>query len=461
MKHLKKWMAAGLALLLTLSLASCGGSSGTQGTENPAQEQEEEASSPIGEEPAKAVPGVTVEEDAASPSGYSAHFVFDAANAEKTVESVSVSGPFQYVNPSRGLTEEGNRYGPEAYQNGMYATNFAPSAGMADGWGYTVEMEDTDGDGIYEASFPITSGSFAYSYVIQYEGEEAPVTIDDPANPSPAKNNPDSITATGDLTHSIAYGKWDAEKQSDSPNLDYVLPVGANAGTLSYVPYEGTDGVTQYLGVYLPAGYDAAREEPYKTIYMSHGGGGNETDWFAMGHLDNIMDNLLSAGETEEALVVTMDNAHYEWDFAQIEDNVLTKIIPFMEEQYNVSTAAADRAFAGLSMGCMTTMHMYFDHPLEFGYFGMFSAADMTAVRENEGLDVPVVMAAVGSCDIASATILPETDPDHLIKYESFVEWLDSQELPNITAYGYIPGAHDWFTWSQCFYHFATEFLWK
>ena len=406
-------------------------------------------------------PGAVVTADSNSPTGYTVTFAYDGNNSEKMIETISVTGPFQYVDPEQALDAEGNQYAPDAYKNGMYATNYAPAGGMEKGWGYTKEMTDEDGDGVYTTSFPISSGSFAYGYIIQYEGEEEPVNVDDPANPSPAKKNPDSITETGDLVHSIVYGKWDEEKQSDSLNLDYVLPVDEGAGKQTYVSYTGSDGEKQYLGVYVPADYDAEREEPYKTIYMSHGGGGNETDWFAMGHADNIMDNMLAEGLTEEAIIVTMDNAHYEWDYAQIEDNVLNYIIPYVEEHYNVSAEPEDRAFCGLSMGGMTTTNMYFDHPTEFGYFGIFSGSDMTAVKENEGLDQPTVMVAVGTCDIASEKIMPNDNPDALKKYEDLVNWAEENNMSNIHAAGYYEGAHDWFVWSQCFYHFATEYLWK
>ena len=216
----------------------------------------------------------------------------------------------------------------------------------------------------------------------------------------------------------------------------------------------------EYLGIYTPAGYGANAADPYKVVYMSHGGGGNETDWFAMGHVDNIAANAVAAGEAEEFLIVTMDNAHYEWDFAKIEENVLNYIIPFVDANYNVSTEVADRAFCGLSMGSMTTMNMYFDHPTEFAYFGMWSASDMRAVKDAEGLDFPTVMAAVDTCGIASSTIMPN-DGEYDKNYEDFEAWAATQGLPNIHCDGYVPGAHDWFTWSQCFHTFATEYLWK
>ena len=404
-------------------------------------------------------PGATVVADENSPSGYTVHFVYDGTGIDnsKTLESVSVTGPFQYVDPEKDLKDSSNAYTPDEYVNGMYATNCAPGPFS---WGYTKELVKDPATGNYEASFPITSGSFAYSYSIKYAEESNAVVIDDPANPSPAKNNPYSISPTGDLTHSIVYGKWDAEKQSKSPDLDFVLEASENKGSQSYVSYKGSDGATQYLGIYLPDNYDSSRTEPYKVIYASHGGGGNETDWFAMGHADNIMDNLANQGKIKDTIVVTMDNSHYGWNFSEIEDNVLNYIIPFMEQNYNVSAGRDDRAFCGLSMGGMTTNNMLFDHPEEFGYFGIFSGTDMSAVKENGALGEPKVMIAVGTCDVASENVMPNSGGTEK-KYEDLVRWNETNNLIDMYDAGYIKGAHDWFTWSQCFEDFAGNVVWS
>lgn len=393
--------------------------------------------------------GATVYASEESPTGYMVHFAYKKETEDDT--PVSVTGPFLYLDPDVDVTDEANGYTPYDYKDGYYASNMAPGKGM---WGYTEELKLNEATGLYEAEFPISSGSFAYSYIIKDDkGED--VMIDDPANPSPAKDNPNSDFATGDLTHSIVYGAYDPDKQSKSLNLDYVKPSESDKGKMTYVEYEGKLSDHQDLGVYTPAGYDENREEPYKVIYMSHGGGGNETDWFAMGHVDNIMDNL-----GEDIIIVTMDNSSFEWDFEKIEDNVLECIIPYIEENYNVSKEPKDRAFCGLSMGCMTTFHMYYDHPTEFGYFGGFSGPDMSAVKDTEGIEEPTLFFTVGTCDIASEKIIPNEEGKQ-IKYENYVDYLKTATKEKVVDGGYIYGAHDWFTWSQSFYRFVKEVAFK
>ncbi len=394
--------------------------------------------------------GASVEADPASPSGYTVTFAYAAESDEVT--AVSVSGPFQYVDPEQELSTE-NRYMPDQYKAGMYATNMAGPSIMESTWGNVIPMELDADAGVWHVSFPITSGSFAYSYLLTMADGSMQPTFD-PVNPPPARANPNSDVQTGDINSSIVYGKYDPEKQAGSPDLDYVLP-SDNYGELLYVEYTGLLSDHQDLGIYLPAGYDAQREEPYKVIYMSHGGGGSEVDWFAMGHVDNIIANIGA-----DVIVVTMDNTSFNWDFTQIGDNMLNCVIPYMEAHYNVSTNPKDRAFSGLSMGSMTTFHMFYEHAKDFGYFGAYSGPDMSAINEDaEGIDDAVLFFTVGTEDMASARIAPNGEGQQ-IKYEDYVAYLAEHPKDNIIDGGYVEGAHDWFTWSQSFYTFVTQVCW-
>lgn len=401
--------------------------------------------------------GVTVVADAASPTGYTATFVLEKFRDD--IAAVALTGPFNYLDPAMDVLDPANDFAPQDYKNGMYPSNMVPGrmaeGGMGAAFGCNIPMAYDEAVNAYVVSIPISSGSFNYGYNVTY-ADETSEKIADPANPSPALVNPNSNITTGDVTSSIAYGQWDAEKQSESPSFDYVRPV-ENGGTVTYVEYTGVLGDDQDLGIYVPADYDPERAEPYKTVYASHGGGGSEVDWFAMGHVDNIVDNL-----GLDVIVVTMDNNSLGWDYPVIEDNVLNYIIPYIEANYNVSKEAKDRAFCGLSMGSMTTFNMFFDHPEAFGYYGAFSGPDMNAIQpDKEGIDQPTFYFTVGTCDIASGKILPNDDETKKKKYEDFVEYLAEHPMDNVIDGGYVPGAHDWFTWSYSIKTFMTDICWK
>lgn len=407
-------------------------------------------------------PGANVVKDENSPSGYTVHFVYDGSQSEKEIESVSVSGPFRYVDANQELKDDTNSYTPHQFKNGMYASNCAPGSTNPSFWdtcvwGYTEEMLLNEDTGYYETAFPITSGSFGYHYIIKYVGEDETVTIGDPANPA-QKMNENGFKNTGDIDTSIVCGHWDAVKQSNSPNMDYVLPTASAKGNLEYVAYTGIDGLENYIGVYTPANYDANRTEPYKVIYISHGAGGDETDWYHMGSIDNIMDNYVEQGLAEPAIIVTMDNSHFNWDTTKTLPNIVENIIPFMEEHYNVSKEASGRAMCGLSAGGMTTTNMYWTYPEVFGYFGIFSGTSVSEDLEWKAeYALPTIMATVGTCDFASSNLAGESS----FTVETFDTWA-KENIPDtyVTEDIYVKGSHDWFEWPQSFAMFIKDVAW-
>lgn len=429
--------------------------------------------------------GANVNADTTSPSGYTVTFNYDTSDDTKWTDQskIKVTGSFDYYR--EGTTSP--VYTPEQYENGMNPANTG---------NYSKEMADEDGDRIYSTSFPITSGAFQYSYVLDYDGDfntkDDQITIADPHNLA-RFNSAQSTYETSCLNTSVVYGKYDAVKQSQSHDYSFVLPATQNQGSVDYVNYTGsltnkdltdvevfdkTTKTHQNLGIYLPSGYDAQRQEPYKVIYLSHGGGGNEVDWFSYGHVDNIMDNLINNGQTEPTIVVTVSNMDYRlneigtiWNFDLIRENVTDYVIPYVESHYNVSKDAQDRAFAGLSMGSLTTSQMWLKNCDSFGYFGAFSGAylftDMYRTNTSEDLqqlttktfdqlNQSKLLVAGGYTDIALGTMgefgngRSTGSLDYLLKKYNFTNY--KSEV--------VDGAHDWFTWSQLFKEFASEVVW-
>src|SRR5690606_17222880 len=126
---------------------------------------------------------------------------------------------------------------------------------------------------------------------------------------------------------------YDAEKQAYGPmaerEIENPRPDSAK-GTWSYVPID-INGTERTMGVYLPPGYDAERTEPYKTIYMQHGGGQDQSDWMNIGSVPVIMDNLLDDGDAEPAVIITTAT-NYLGASNQGYPNLRNIVIPFVEE---------------------------------------------------------------------------------------------------------------------------------
>lgn len=443
-------------------------------------------------------PGVTVVEDNNSPSGYTAYFVYNPYNDLKlnlqegeTVTRVEVVGSFRLLSGDAPMSENSD-HGLDTYVNGDYCANVHPrTREVGTGiWGYQWPFDMTSTDATsYTLAIPMISGAHQYSYrvtITSAANVTRVVTTDDPKNPSPCRlNEANSNSLTSDINSSIVYGKWHSVKQSKSPNLDYLNPTVGSSGTLQYVTYEGTLANNQDLGIYLPPNYNPNREEPYKVIYLSHGAGGNETYWYAMGQANNSMDHIIEKDPSQEAIVVSMDNTLYNWDYYRIAQNVLTKIIPYIEANYNVSKEVNDRAFCGFSMGSMTTTYMAFHYPGEFGYFGILSGCNIKNATFKEGFEYDstkfntdtnylqevyaniqpskdllnsVIFTMAGTSD----TALYANGFGRYGAYETIRDWcLANMPAENYIDGGLVPGSHDLYTWGQCFYTFAKDIVWS
>ncbi|WP_391560012.1 alpha/beta hydrolase-fold protein [Robertmurraya sp.] len=380
--------------------------------------------------------GVTVNRDNHSPTGYTATFVYK----NETANSVQFYGQFQFANPGVDYPIENvPTYSPEEWTKEMFPLNMSTP--------YVKEMTKVEGTDFWTISMPLPSGGYPYSYIV--DG----VTIADPSNMPIANQD------TGKQNLSMAYVPFDSKKQSF--DYSYVLPKkGAKTGSVSFETYSTSGLLTtdQSLGIYLPHGYDPNRNEPYKVIYLSHGGGGNEADWFNTGSAANILDNLIAQKKTEPVIVVTMNNSVFGWDMAKITKNMMENIIPFMESNYHVSKDSNDRAFAGLSMGALTTTNIYYSNPTNFGYFGIFSGADARVDLSNYNLDdlrKPKLFVAAAWYDMAYHDVGFNSEINTL----KFMSVLDANQIPY--EFENVNGAHDWFTWPQLLNKFLTDVVWK
>ena len=404
---------------------------------------------------------------------YTVSFSFSPKDFDGTIENIKLMGEFLFYQSNligntneAGFNDVDKKYIPAEYK-----------AGMANiGGFYIQDMTYDESEDVYTTTLQLPAGRYNYHFQIN-------AAWGDPAADDSSTSFANSLTEDGTMQGIASFapndfGEWVADPKNppvvDSPTgfqRNSIIEVGthldsswianskSSQGSVTYVPYQDVNGDTQYLGVYLPAGYDSTADQPYKLIFASHGGGGNEADWFHQGGINNIMDNLIADKKTDEAILVTMNNANYAfeergWDFETILDNLLNHIIPFIEKNYNVSTNVEDRAFCGLSMGGITTSYIWMHAPTEFGYFGIFSGAcaggeyfDMS----DENITKPDLMVGAGEEDMA----VNDTEIG-LITFENI---LHDRNIDH-TSY-YVPGAHDWNTWPALFTHFAEEVLWS
>ncbi len=402
------------------------------------------SSAVFAEETSELTPGVTVVADDDSATGYTVTFVYEDADAEQ----VQLRGAFTFYNDEedvRGTTPE-TYATPEEWENGMFE---------AGDESLTVDMEKVDGTDYWTVSMPLPGGHYQYVFLVNGDEETG---LEDPTNPMEASG----VENGNNYNRSTFYVPYDAEKQSESIDFSYMAPrEDEQSGEVIYVNYTDVNGDAAPMGIYLPYGYDESSKEPYKVLYLSHGGGGNETDWFAGGSVDYIFDNLIAEGTTEPVVLVTMNNSAYEWDFDVIVDNLVNCVIPYVEENYNVATEEAGRAFAGLSMGGMTATNVLLQAPEEFGYVGIFSGADSSYDMSSVDLDAVKNTSVLMGAGIYDFGLVPAADSEDedTFSITALAKVFDENEI----TYGWseVYGSHDWNTWPQLIKIFAEDYLWK
>jgi len=155
--------------------------------------------------------------------------------------------------------------------------------------------------------------------------------------------------------------------------------------------------------VYLPAGYDESKQ--YNVLYLMHGGGENMNTWLVENDYTGnkkMLDNLIANGEIEPLIVVTP--TFYRPDGVPNHDDLTTQfkyelrkdLIPYVESNYstyaggnvsddNLIKTRMHRAFAGLSMGSMTTYRsaLYANYDV-FAWFGPFSGCQGPGGNQDE-----------------------------------------------------------------------------
>ncbi|WP_158566365.1 alpha/beta hydrolase-fold protein [Micromonospora craterilacus] len=398
-------------------------------------------------EPAK-VDGATVKADSGSPTGYTATFVYHNPNATQ----VRLAGDLTLLDVGTGNT----RYQPEAWQPGRY---------HAGGTEFLRDMA-RDSEGYWSISIPLHAGSISYWYRV-WDPTQGWVNkrIWDPASTNPRPPGESSFRVRNNDVLDAVYVPY-AEKQNDpvlKERAEYELPIAdpSRRGTVQYVPYTTILGDSgHYLGVYLPADYDANRAQPYKVAYLAHGIFGDETDFMVPANVPNILDNMTAKGEIEPTVVVTMGN-HFtgtslgfaSYNQTNAANNLVQTILPLIEENYNVSTERAGRAYAGFSYGGMTGAHVIRGYPTTFAFYGHFSGNPSLTAQDYDN-----VAAAVGDDDLFV-----------FLGNGVFEGNLNAQNAiaNNFRARGFaaettqVPGAHDGMTASQLFTIFARDYLWS
>jgi enterochelin esterase family protein len=230
--------------------------------------------------------------------------------------------------------------------------------------------------------------------------------------------------------------------------------------------------------VYTPSDYDTNTSKRYPVLYLMHGGGEDETDWFREGHANFILDNLIAAGKAKPMLIV-MDTfnavravplpnqepphqapgggpARPEANTA-IEEVIVKDTLPFIDSHFRTIADGDHRAIAGLSGGSNFALTVGGYNIDKFSYIGLFSRAPYSEF------------------DLKTAFNGAFTRPDEFNKKVHLFYWNTGTMEPAIFKYSHttteqlnqmgiktvlveVPGTvHEWATWRRALNDFAPR----
>lgn len=214
--------------------------------------------------------------------------------------------------------------------------------------------------------------------------------------------------------------------------------------------------------VYTPPGFNPRAETTYPVVYLLHGFGDDETAWAEVGHANFIADNLIAQKKAVPAIIV-MTNGHpvpipvgvrfpeySAQNLAAMQQELLTEIMPFVEQNYPTRRDAASRAIVGLSMGGGQSLNIGLTHLDTFGWVGGFSSAAPTE-KLDETFRELVADAKQGRPRLLWIGIGKN---DFLLEQnKTFVGWLETKQIPH--TWQLTDGAHEWPVWRR----YLGEFL--
>lgn len=264
----------------------------------------------------------------------------------------------------------------------------------------------------------------------------------------------------------LIWSTSDAQKLHVAPKGFDVEQTNIAKGHVDTIRYDSkTVGVQRKALIYTPPGY--SKSEKYPVLYLLHGIGGDELEWFKNGVPHIILDNLYAQGKLEPMIVVLPNGRAMKDDratgdimapdkvaaFATFEKDLLDDLIPFVEKFYAVKTDRTHRALFGLSMGGGQALNFGLGNLDTFAWVGGFSPAPNTRTPEELIPDPKKVKEKLKLLWLSCG------DQDGLMRFtERTHEYLQKHDVPHI--YYIEVGGHDFKVWKNDLYQ-VSQLLFK
>ncbi|MGF7139390.1 alpha/beta hydrolase [Roseimarinus sediminis] len=230
-------------------------------------------------------------------------------------------------------------------------------------------------------------------------------------------------------------------------------------GKIDTVSYKSeTVGALRKALVYTPPAYTS--DKKYPVLYLLHGIGGDEKEWFNGGVPHIILDNLYADGKLIPMIVVLPNGRAMKDDratgnifapdkvaaFANFEKDLLNDLIPYIESNYTVLNDRQHRAIAGLSMGGGQSLNFGLGNLDKFSWVGGFSSAPNTKMPSELFPNPDKAKTHLNLLFLSCG------DQDGLLEISKRThDYLNTHEVPHI--YHVFPGgAHDFKVWKESLY---------
>jgi len=226
--------------------------------------------------------------------------------------------------------------------------------------------------------------------------------------------------------------------------------------TITY--FSKTVGNKRKALIYTPPGF--SKEKKYPVLYLLHGIGGDEKEWYNQGQPQVILDNLYADGKVEPMIVVLPNGRAMKDDratgdvygkaaaFATFEQDLLKDLIPYVEKNYPAIKDSQHRAIAGLSMGGGQSLNFGLGNLDKFAWVGGFSSAPNTKQPQELMPDPEVAKTKLKLLWISCG------DKDGLITFSQRThDYMKTYGVPHIFYIDH--GYHDFKVWKNSLYMFS------
>lgn len=411
--------------------------------------------------PGSAALAPVVKHTGKAPTGYTVTFSLYAPSADR----VQIKGEWYFERPSELPLLAATPSTPVIATPGILPADWQPGDvpiaypnATAANWP-VIDMKERGNSGVWEWTTPLPSGVWTYGYLVDCASDTG-AGCSQQADPSNLSWDAEDATVAG-TRQASSQVFVPSDDEFDSADASWLAP-SDERGEVTHHVYSSPGHVTpanqNYLTVYTPPGYDPNREAPYPTLYLSHGGGGNETDWTTQGAANNILDILIRTGEIEPLVVVMPNNGGYPGStFNEAYDrDLIENMVPYIEENFHVSPSAADRAFSGLSAGGIVTNSFMLKYPDTFGYYGMMSAGlppayNTLTTAQADALRDKGIFIGGGWQDPIHAVGFGQSHTGPARQITSF-----SQAGITVTP-DFVNGGHNWYVWRILLKDFLTR----